>query len=150
MRRNTEWSSIPTSSPAHQVSAAESLSLFSSLEQEVLDLLLSIRNSFIRCRADLKLMGQSAGTEIEPDQQTLLADATTALPGVLCSGVPGAGGVDAIYALVLSPEARQNVEKMWSTWGNHGAQTGQSAECRVCPLLLSVDQGKHAGIQLEP
>jgi phosphomevalonate kinase len=87
-------------------------------------------------------MGQSAGTDIEPDQQTLLADATTALPGVLCSGVPGAGGVDAIYALVLSPASRQNVEEMWSTWG--------SAGCRVCPLLLSVDQGKHAGIQLEP
>lgn len=111
----------------------------------MLDLLLSIRDSFISVRADLKLMGRSAGTEIEPDQQTLLADATTALPGVLCSGVPGAGGIDAIYALVLSSDARQNVEQMWSTWDGQ-----KSAGCRVCPLLLSVDQGKHAGIQLEP
>lgn len=86
-------------------------------------------------------MGQLAETDIEPDQQTRLADATANIPGVLCSGVPGAGGVDAIYAIVLSTEARKNVELMWSEWREVG--------CRVCPLMLSVDQGKDAGIQLE-
>jgi phosphomevalonate kinase len=89
-------------------------------------------------------MGRSAGTDIEPDQQTLLANATADLPGVLCSGVPGAGGVDAIYALVLSSDARRVVERMWSTWGSD-----QGVGCRVCPLMLSVDQGTKAGVQLE-
>jgi phosphomevalonate kinase len=109
-----------------------------------LELLLAIKENFVLCRSDLKLMGECAGTEIEPDQQTFLANATADLPGVICSGVPGAGGVDAIYALVLSSEARGVVEEMWSTWG-----LDQGVGCRVCPLMLSVDQGAKAGVQLE-
>jgi hypothetical protein len=46
-------------------------------------------------------MGESSGVPIEPPQQTRLADATMALPGVVACGVPGAGGYDAVYALVL-------------------------------------------------
>ena len=48
----------------------------------------------------LKEMGNKAGVDIEPDQQTILADATSALPGVVSAGVPGAGGYDALYAIV--------------------------------------------------
>jgi phosphomevalonate kinase len=49
----------------------------------------------------LKKIGQEAGVEIEPDDQTELCDATQSLNGVICAGVPGAGGADALFALVL-------------------------------------------------
>lgn len=48
----------------------------------------------------LKEMGIQSKVEIEPDQQTLLADATCTLPGVISAGVPGAGGYDALFAIV--------------------------------------------------
>lgn len=41
-----------------------------------------------------------AGVSIEPDSQTRIADITATLPGVLAAGVPGAGGLDAIFAIV--------------------------------------------------
>ena len=75
----------------------------------------------------LKSMGEQANVDIEPDDQTHLAEATLSSPGVLAAGVPGAGGVDAIYALTLGPRARGHVEKLWSEWSTR----------TVCPLLLS-------------
>lgn len=91
-------------------------------------------------------MGTYAGVGIEPDEQTALADATEAIPGVLSAGVPGAGGVDAIYALVLSPLARVKVEELWSTWGE---KTG--TKTYVCPLLLSADSADFPpGTRAEP
>ena len=83
-------------------------------------------------------MGNSAGVEIEPDQQTVLADATERVPGVLCAGVPGAGGVDAIFAVTLSKTTRDRVEDMWSQWSRGSA---------VCPLLLSADSGDIVGVK---
>ena len=89
--------------------------------------------------------------DIEPDCQTALVDATQALPGVLASGVPGAGGEDALFALVLSPSARQRVEALWTQWAQQPderrAKTSPaSSSCVVrnvvCPLLLSAE---HAG-----
>lgn len=61
--------------------------------------LLKLRGLFQTTRTLLKNMGNMAGVGIEPDSQTLLCDATADLPGVVAAGVPGAGGVDAIYAL---------------------------------------------------
>lgn len=69
--------------------------------------------------------------EIEPDSQTALADATEALPGVVAAGVPGAGGQDALFAIVLSAAAREGVERLWSTWSEQSVQ--------VCPLLLHAE-----------
>jgi len=87
-------------------------------------------------------MGECAGQGIEPDEQTQLADETEALPGVLCAGVPGAGGVDAIYAVTLSGSARSGVEKMWSLRKSNGSV--------VCPLMLSTcESSKNSGICFE-
>jgi phosphomevalonate kinase len=61
--------------------------------------LLKLRSLFQTTRRLLKKMGDSAGVGIEPEAQTLLCDATAELPGVVAAGVPGAGGVDAIFAL---------------------------------------------------
>lgn len=61
--------------------------------------LLQLRALFQTSRGLLKRMGEGAGVGIEPDAQTQLCDATALLPGVVAAGVPGAGGVDAIFAL---------------------------------------------------
>jgi phosphomevalonate kinase len=101
--------------------------------------LLLIKSLFRTARSLLKGMGQNAGVDIEPEVQTTLADATDALPGVLCAGVPGAGGVDAIFCIVLSNSSRDTVEKLWSTW----------VEMRVCPLMLEADNGISCGVRFE-
>ena len=90
--------------------------------------LLKIKLLFRNARQLLKRMGSEAGVEIEPDSQTALSDATDEIPGVLCAGVPGAGGVDAIFCIV-NKEARGAVEILWSNWPTMA----------VCPLLLEAD-----------
>ena len=71
----------------------------------VLNLLITLRKLFSHMRKLMRQMGTEAGVEIEPPAQTILADQTEALNGVLSSGVPGAGGNDAIFAIVLSCSA---------------------------------------------
>lgn len=61
--------------------------------------LIKLRAFFETSRRLLKKMGDSAGVGIEPPEQTDLCDATALLPGVVAAGVPGAGGVDAIFAI---------------------------------------------------
>jgi hypothetical protein len=93
-------------------------------------------------------MGNSCSVGIEPDEQTRLADATESLPGVLCAGVPGAGGEDAIYALVILPEGRDTVEQMWSTWEGgegEGEKRVERNRSRVCPLMLSSEEKEGGG-----
>ena len=102
--------------------------------------MVTLRVLFRQARKLLKQMGECAGVGIEPDEQTALADATERLPGVVCAGVPGAGGVDAIYAIVLSSQARERVEWLWSTWSSSSTTTDTAATVTsVCPLLLRAD-----------
>jgi phosphomevalonate kinase len=109
-------------------------------EKDIVDLLLYTKAKFKKSRELLKRMGDCAGQGIEPAEQTALADDTEALPGVLCAGVPGAGGVDAIFAITLSTGARSGVEEMWSQRDNNGGF--------VCPLMLSTSSEK-SGICFE-
>ncbi|KAK4050612.1 phosphomevalonate kinase [Microbotryomycetes sp. JL201] len=53
----------------------------------------------------MRRMGESSGVPIEPPEQTRLLDACAALPGVIGAGVPGAGGYDAVWVLVLCPSS---------------------------------------------
>jgi phosphomevalonate kinase len=69
-------------------------------------------------RRALKELGGAAGVDLEPDSQGELADATAALPGVVCAVVPGAGGRDALACLhVSSSTARRRVVAMWESRG---------------------------------
>lgn len=52
--------------------------------------------------------------QIEPLQQTEMLDETMALDGVVLSGVPGAGGYDAIFAVALGEAAVGRVADFWS------------------------------------
>ena len=117
-----------------------SLDLVDEKAKLIIQTLLRLKTCFKKSRLLLKQMGECSGQGIEPDQQTALADDTEALAGVLCAGVPGAGGVDAIYAITLSPTARMGVERMWSERNSYGSF--------VCPLMLSCSSQK-SGIYLE-
>jgi phosphomevalonate kinase len=119
----------------------KSLDLSSSAEKDIADLLLYLKAKFKKSRQLLKRMGDCSGQGIEPTEQTALADDTEALPGVLCAGVPGAGGVDAIFAITLSPAARAGVEEMWSQRDNNGGF--------VCPLMLNTTSSEKSGISFE-
>lgn len=61
-----------------------------------------IVESIISIRKYLKIMTHETGAEIEPDEQTELLDNVRTITGVLGGVVPGAGGYDAICALVAS------------------------------------------------
>ncbi|CAE6471661.1 unnamed protein product [Rhizoctonia solani] len=85
-------------------------------------------------RDGMRAMGKSSSFPIEPPEQTQLLDACCALPGVIGGGVPGAGGYDAIWLLVLQPQDKalassvmSSVEQLWQNW------TGMS----VSPLLAT-------------
>lgn len=116
---------------------------WSTSNDELATAFVNIRHLFNKARLYLKKMGQGAGIEIEPDIQTNLADASQTIPGVLCAGVPGAGGIDAIYAIVLSKDARNRVENMWSLWGHNTQQT------MVCPLILNAEGVNNSGVRIE-
>jgi phosphomevalonate kinase len=92
-------------------------------------------------------MGEEAGVGIEPPSQTRLLDHTLEVSGVVGVGVPGAGGVDAVFALILEGpniHVRESVEQMWSRWG-----TKESKNSMVCPLMLNADEGLSSGVRAE-
>ncbi len=105
-----------------------------SSEYVVAGLLFRLREQFKSARQLLKEMGDKAGVPIEPDSQTKLADATMALPGVLCCGVPGAGGEDAIFSISVHDLAAKKVETLWRGWEG------------VCTLAL--DEDPRAGLRM--
>ena len=118
-------------------------------EVGVFSALQNIRKLFKRTRFWLKRMGDNAGVSIEPDASSALADRTESLAGVLCSGVPGAGGYDALYTIALSREARDNVERVWSGW--EASMRGRTYGTTVCPLTLEAEtsDGDKYGIAFE-
>jgi phosphomevalonate kinase len=86
------------------------------------------------CRLIIRAVGDAAGVPVEPAPQTALADATARVPGVLAAGVPGAGGNDALFAIVAEPggaggdgASAAAVEAAWLAWPGGG----------LTPLLLT-------------
>lgn len=93
--------------------------------------MIELAEAFLLSRSLLATMGELAKVPIEPPAQTTLANSTCEIPGVLAAGVPGAGGYDALFAIVLELESRQtnvreNVENLWVNWPGGG----------LTPLLL--------------
>lgn len=73
----------------------------------------------------LKALGNAAGAAVEPDQQSDILDQTMDVPGVLMSGVPGAGGFDAIFCIAITPANNyingtlpSNIQNLWASLGN--------------------------------
>ncbi|KAF7722584.1 phosphomevalonate kinase [Apophysomyces ossiformis] len=93
----TEWSSITNPSDAIQK-------------------FVKLVNDFSRVRDLLRKMSVLSDVPIEPEEQTRLLDACMEVEGTIMAGVPGAGGYDAIFCIVLSNEAKQKVRRVWSKW----------------------------------
>lgn len=53
-------------------------------------------------------------SQIEPESQSQLLDATVNMEGVLLAGIPGAGGFDAVFAVTLGASC-ENVTQAWSS-----------------------------------
>lgn len=89
----------------------------------------------------MRRMGDLAGVEIEPEQQTHLLDQSIEQAGVVGGGVPGAGGYDAIWLLVCSPPGlpyeQQPLRRVESVWSNF-------SESNVTPLLAQESVAKGA------
>jgi len=94
-----------------------------SINDPIVTLLLKMRKEFHDIRNGLRHIGELAGVPVEPACQQILCDGTMKQPGVLICGVPGAGGFDAIFAIVIE-DAQRNVEKYWT-------------QSNICALLLS-------------
>ena len=71
------------------------------------------RETTTAVRGLLKQMGVLAKVDIEPDEQTALLDETAKIKGVVSCGVPGAGGYDAIFAIVSADCDIDAVEGLW-------------------------------------
>lgn len=83
-----------------------------------------------RSRQYLREMGHAAAVKVEPEELTELLNDTAALPGVFAVGCPGAGGYDAVFALVLGDEANcRTVEQYWESY----------TKLNICPLLVRED-----------
>lgn len=92
------------------------------MEQKFLD----AHQCALTSRRLLRQVGVEAGVPVEPTELTGLLDETAALPGVFATGCPGAGGYDAIFALVLGDHVAAAVEAFWESKN-------------VCPLLVRED-----------
>ncbi len=93
----------------------------------VLTALATVFNSL---RASLRHMSEVTGVGIEPPAQTRLLDAAiNTVTGIVLAGVPGAGGLDAQFALVIDvpalqqhgiawqgQEPKSQLHSLWQTW----------------------------------
>ncbi|XP_028759492.1 phosphomevalonate kinase, peroxisomal-like [Neltuma alba] len=87
---------------------------FEPNKEAVVNALQGAKDAMLLIRSLMRRMGEAAGVPIEPESQTQLLDATMKLEGVLLSGVPGAGGFDAIFAVTLG-DSSKDVTKVWSS-----------------------------------
>lgn len=113
---------------------------FEPNKEAVVNALLGAKDAMLLIRSLMRKMGEAAGVPIEPESQTRLLDATMKLEGVMLAGVPGAGGFDAIFAVILG-DSSKNVTQVWSSL-NVLALLVREYPCGVC--VESVDPRTNA------
>ena len=122
--------------------------------------LAAVRAACLRVRELLRVVGRGAGVGIEPEAQTALLDATMEQRGVLLAVVPGAGGADAVVALLIPAgpvhgllATRQRVSALWQCWAGGGGAADGPPRSKVCELPIaeaSCDQsGGRNGVAVE-
>jgi len=91
----------------------------------------------------MRTMGELAGPPIEPPEQTRLCDASAELPGVLTCACPGAGGYDAVYALVITDaktaSGQTPSEVLRNFWARWDAPEATPELGKITPLALTAD-----------
>ena len=70
---------------------------------------------------------------LEPPEQSRILNATAQLPTVLGGGVPGAGGYDAVFAVVIGEGGVEDVRRQWEAESGGG---GKGARVSVMPLSV--------------
>ena len=105
-------------------------------EKEIARSLILLHDIFKANRLLLKSMGEKAGdVPIEPDSQSLIANTTEKVRGVIACGIPGAGGYDALFVLYLkgaetdrgnSDSVRDEISRIWENAANDSV--------KICPL----------------
>ncbi|EIW83214.1 Phosphomevalonate kinase [Coniophora puteana RWD-64-598 SS2] len=141
----TELSSLPPSevwSPKHGVTPLQT----PDGSRTVAAGLYEVHQISENIRKLMRTMGQAAKVDIEPPEQTRLLDTCMSIDGVVGGGVPGAGGYDAIWLLVLDPPAAADppvarVERAWSEYER--ANAGVS----VSPLLARESEEQGARVE---
>ncbi|EEB06433.2 phosphomevalonate kinase [Schizosaccharomyces japonicus yFS275] len=89
-----------------------------------------LRTAFTTIRKTLQHITKVAVVDIEPEQQTKILDAVEQIPGVLGTGVPGAGGFDAQFCICKNDPSVENA--VYSRW----------RELNVVPMTVGpVDRG---------
>ncbi|KAG1716629.1 hypothetical protein ID866_507 [Astraeus odoratus] len=93
-------------------------------------------------RTLMRKMGESAVVHIEPPAQIELLNKSIAQAGVIGGGVPGAGGDDAIWVLVLEPKdaIETPLHRVEQVWREFQLRT-------VSPLLATESVAKGARIE---
>ena len=140
---------------------------WAELPGEAAAALAAVRAACVRARALLRDISTRADVPIEPPAQSALLDATMEQRGVLIALVPGAGGFDAIIALVLPQKTkrglltthwrqmqltRSRVGALWQSWppaaeGGGAAGGGTVSELPVVESSGAVGCGN--GVRLE-
>ena len=130
--------------------------------------LTDVRDGCLSLRSLLRDISRAADTPIEPPEQTALLDATMAEQGVLMAVVPGAGGNDAVLALILPTSTRRGLgdgtsshgphstestrarlAAMWQAWPSTAPPPAPSLVCEL-PVLESKSGGRgHNGVLIE-
>ncbi|KAK7062927.1 phosphomevalonate kinase [Paramarasmius palmivorus] len=102
-------------------------------------------------RALMRTMSTATSVPIEPAEQTRLLDACLGQKGVLGGGVPGAGGYDAIYLLVLdTPSVVQGVDNLWAGYEELGVSPLNAVESKRKGVRVEVlDAVKGLGEAIE-
>lgn len=119
--------------------AAQSLSdLKVEDDTGILSLVQKLSLESLRLRSMLRNLSDLSGVPIEPLEQTRLLDACLKCPGVVMAGVPGAGGSDAIFCIVLDGACIDKLDMLFQSW----------SETRVCPLLAT-ESSQGAGLQIQ-
>ena len=111
--------------------------------------LLDLRMAILEARQNLKGMGNASSVPVEPDEQSLLANETMKLPGVVAAGVPGAGGYDALFVVYVegpetndgaSDHVRDSICSLWKRISEENSAT------TVCPLSVRAS-GTDSGLR---
>ena len=132
---SSEWSAVAARIAADETSTVDEEGASRTLTLAV-RFLLDARAALQRSRLLLRRMGERADVPIEPPAQRELCDYTETLPGVLGAGVPGAGGFDAIFAIVVGDGAAAAVRTAWAARG-------------VSALAAADERTLRSGMQLE-
>lgn len=126
---------------AKAISYASSLhpSEWIKLEQPVIHLLGEVREEFLNIRRFLREMSVESKVQIEPHSQSTLLDQCMDLKGVICAGVPGAGGFDAVFALVLNPPTTDDIKESSFSGLISLENLWNSSSGKVCRLKVGAD-----------